>query len=114
MSMGGGISLPDGWHMETIINPTAITLGNGLADLLTANIQNCSDAYGFVLNEYTDSFPENSTVTVFQWNESATDSKFSRYYNGFNSDGRTMTNTYACKIPQGAKIIVFWHDPLTT
>ena len=112
-AMGGGNRLPEGWHEMQIINPSAITLGGQLATLLENTLPNCLFAVGVVLDEYSDTLPENSSVFTFTWTGTGAGSRFQRYYNGVSVDARTITDTYACKIAQGTKILIFYHDPLT-
>lgn len=113
LAQKGGNKLPEGWHEMQIMNPSAISLGSELATLLENNLPNCLFAVGVVLDEYSDTLPENSSSYTFTWTGTGTGSRFQRYYNGVNVDNRTLTETYACKIAQGTKILIFYHEPLT-
>lgn len=112
--MAQGESLPVGWHKLELTNSSAITLGGELATFCSNNIPSCFIATGIVLNDYSDTAPESGSPYTFVWLGDGSSSRFFRYNNGVpNGDGRQLTNTYACKIPQGTKIIVYYHDSLT-
>ena len=112
--MASGISA-SGWKVTKIRNPSAISLGDGLATLLQNNLPSCQIAIGVVDGDYSNGASStNGVVFAFIWNGASNGKNYFRTVNGvFDASSiRPMTSTYACIVPENTVFTVLYVEAL--